>query len=228
AISVLVALLLLLIREVRQPPAPMQWGGNPRWQKRLRVSLVAIVLLLAFVVFWAFLVEPNRLVVRQQAIQIDNWPQELKGLRIAVISDIHAGGSFIDEKKLQTIVERTNELHPELIIILGDYMSGNGGTSRRIEPEVFGPVLKNLSAPLGVYSVLGNHDWWYNGNKVRRGLESNGIKVLDDEVLQINARGTSLWLVGLADLWTRAPQTTADHIAETVNRVPQGVPMIAL
>ena len=228
AISVLVALLLLLIREVRQPPALVQWGGNPRWQKRVRVSLVAIVLLLAFVVFWAFLVEPNRLVVRQQAIQIDNWPQELKGLRIAVISDIHAGGSFIDEKKLQTIVERTNELHPELIVILGDYMSGNGGTSRRIEPEVFGPVLKNLSAPLGVYSVLGNHDWWYNGNKVRRGLESNGIKVLDDEVMQINARGTSLWLVGLADLWTRAPQTTADHIAETVNRVPQGAPMIAL
>ena len=227
-ISVLLALLILLIREVRRSPAPMQWGRTPRWQKRLRVSLAAIVLLLAFVVFWAFFIEPNRLVIREQAIQIDNWPQELKGLRIAVISDIHAGGSFIDEKKLRTIVERTNELHPDLIVVLGDYMSGNGWTSRRIEPEVFGPVLKNLSAPLGVYSVLGNHDWWYNGDKVRRGLESNGIKVLDDEVMQINARGASLWLVGLADLWTRAPQTTTEHIAETVNKAPQGVPMIAL
>src|SRR5437868_2926243 len=123
SVSVLLGLLLLLFREVRRPPAPMQLGRTPRWQKRLRVSLAAIVLLLASVVFWAFFIEPNRLVIREQAIRIDNWPQELKGLRIAVISDIHAGGSFIDEKKLRTIVERTNELHPDLIVVLGDYRS---------------------------------------------------------------------------------------------------------
>ena len=88
-------------------------------------------------------------------------------------------------------------------MIAGDYMSGDGWVKPTVEPEVFGPVLKDFRARYGVYSVLGNHDWWHDGDKVRRGLEANGIKVLENEVVQIDARGTSIWLIGLADLWTR-------------------------
>jgi len=144
-------------------------------------------------------------------------------LRIAVLSDVHADDWFVDDKKLRTIVERTNQLQPELIVILGDYMSSNGHVTRRVEPEHFGPILKGLHAPLGVYSVLGNHDWWYSGTQVRRGLEKNGIQVLDNEVIHFDARGTQLWLVGLADLWTRR-----QAVADTIAMVPEGAPMIAL
>ena len=218
AVAVLLGLLFFLIREVRRPSGPMQWGRTPRWGKRLRVTLDALILLLGLLLFWAFLIEPNRLVVREQTIEIENWPRELDGLRIAVLSDIHVGANFIDGKKLRTIVDLTNERQPELIVILGDYM-----TKAHIAPESFGPILKDFRAPLGTYSVLGNHDTWYSVDGVRRGLEQNGIKVLENEVVQINARGTSLWLVGLADLWTR-PQ----WIKETVAKVPEGQPMIAL
>src|SRR5689334_15388354 len=213
AVAVLLGLLLFLVREVRRPVSP----------KRLRVTLDAVILLLALMAFWGFLIEPNRLIVHEQTIELDNWPRALDGLRVAVISDIHAGGSFIDDKKLHSIVERTNQLHPELILILGDYMSSNGWTSRRVEPPVFGAVLKNISAPYGTYSVLGNHDNWYSGAKVRASLEQNGIKVLDNEVLQIEVRGVPLWLVGLADLWTRPQQ-----VEQTVAQVPEGQTMIAL
>lgn len=223
AVAVLLGLLFFLIREVRRPPGPREWARTPRWGKRLRVSLGAIILLLVLLVFWGFFIEPNRLVVRQQTIQIESWPRELNGLRIAVIADIHAGAPFIDEKKLRLIVKRTNDLHPDLIVILGDYMTRDGWVRRRVKPEEFAPILKDFSAPLGVYSVLGNHDWWFNGKEVRRGLEQNGIKVLEDEVVQLNARGTTLWLAGLADLWTR-PQ----HIEETIDKVPEGAPVIAL
>jgi predicted MPP superfamily phosphohydrolase len=210
AIAVLLGLILFLYREVRR----LKW---------LRVTLAAIILVLAGVAFWGFLVEPGRLVVHQQTIQLDNWPQPLDGLRIAVISDIHVDNWFITEKKLRTIIERTNQQQPDLIVILGDYMSSNGWVTHRVEPEVFGPILKDLHAPLGVYSVLGNHDWWYSGVKVRRGLEQNGIKVLENEAAQVDVRGTSLWLVGLADLWTR-PQ----RISETVAKAPEGQPVIVL
>jgi predicted MPP superfamily phosphohydrolase len=88
---------------------------------------------------------------------------------------------------------------------------------------VFASVLKDLRASLGVYSVLGNHDWWWDGPRVRRGLESNSIKVLDDEVVEVKTRGRSVWLAGLADLWTR-PQ----RISETIAKVPEGAPVIAL
>jgi predicted MPP superfamily phosphohydrolase len=183
-----------------------------------------VIVSVASLVFWGFFVEPNRLVSRHETIQIDRWPRELDGLRIAVLSDIHAGGAFIDERKLRTIVERTNQLQPEMIVILGDYIAGDGRRHPlRMEPEVFAAILKQFRAPLGVYSVLGNHDWWYDGPKVRAALEQNGIKVLDDEVLKINARGTSFWVVGLADLWTR-PQ----RIPRTMAQVPENTPLIAL
>jgi predicted MPP superfamily phosphohydrolase len=212
SIAVLLGLLLVLFNEIRRSSG-----------RKLRILFAAIVLVLAGIAFWAFLIEPGRLVVREQTIQIDNWPHELDGLWIAVLSDIHADDWFVDDKKLRTIVERTNQLHPELIVILGDYMSSNGHVTRRVEPEHFGAILKDLHAPLGVYSVLGNHDWWYSGVQVRHSLEKNGIQVLENEVIHFDARGAQLWLVGLADLWTRR-----QAIADTIAMVPDGAPMIAL
>ncbi len=219
-IVLLLGLLLLMIREVRRVPPPVENA----WQKRARIALTSILLLGGVLAFWAFLIEPNRLIVRQETIRITNWPQELKGLRIAVISDIHTGGPFIDEQKLRLIVARTNQLQPDLIVLLGDYMSPNSWHSHRVEPEVTAGSLKDLRAPLGVYSVLGNHDWWYDGNKVRRAFEADGIRVLDDEVFEMKLPGgASCWLAGLADLWTR-PQ----HIQETIDRIPRGATVIAL
>jgi len=223
AISVVLGLLFFLIREVRRSPGPMEWGRTPRWAKRLRVTLDAIILLIGLMMFWGFLIEPGRLVVRRQTIVLANWPTDLNGLKVAVISDIHVDNWFITERKVRTIVQRTNELQPDLIVILGDYMSGNSLVRHEVDPQVFAPILKDLRAPLGVYSVLGNHDWWYNGKKVRQHLEQNGIKVLENEVTQLNVRNRSLYLVGLADLWTRA-----QSIDETVAKIPEGEPMIAL
>ena len=217
AVSVLGGLLFYVIYRVRQPT-------SSRWVKRLRIGFGVTVLVLGLLAFYGFFIEPNRLIVREETIAIAPWPRELDGLRIAVLSDIHAGGAFIDERKLRSIVERTNQLQPEMIVILGDYIAGDGRRHPlRMEPDVFASILKNFSAPLGVYSVLGNHDWWYDGAKVRASLEQNGMKVLENEVVKVDARGTSLWLVGLADLWTR-PQS----VEQTLDRVPQGAPMIAM
>lgn len=223
AVAVLLGSVLLLVRELRRSPGPRQWGRTPKWKKRIRVTATAILVLLASLIFWAFVIEPNRLVVHQQTIQIDNWPEELSGLRIAVISDVHAGAPFINDRKLRRIVELTNQQNPDLIVLLGDYMSPNSWHSHRVEPEVTAAGLKDLRAPLGVYSVLGNHDWWSNGEKVRRALEQDGIRVLEDEVTEIKWHDKSFWLAGLADLWTR-PQ----HIGETVAKAPSRATVIAL
>jgi uncharacterized protein len=228
AVAVLLGLLLFVMQTVRRP------GIRSPWQKRLRLGSRVVLLIMAFIAFWAFFIEPNRLVVRHETIQIAQWPREFDELRIAVLADIHAGGAFIDEQKLRTIVERTNALQPEMIVILGDYISGDGRRHPlKMEPAVFAAALKDLRAPLGVYSTLGNHDWWYDGLLVRQALEQNGIKVLDNEILKVDVRrgptqgteapATPLWLVGLADLWTR-PQ----RIEETLAQVPEGAPTIAL
>jgi predicted MPP superfamily phosphohydrolase len=147
----------------------------------------------------------------------------MSGLKVAVFSDIHAGSAFIDEAKLRLIVERTNQLQPDLILLAGDFITGNGRTSHRMEPQVFAAILKDLRAPLGVYAVLGNHDWWYNAPKVRRVLEANSIRVLENEFTSIDTRGGPFFLVGLADLW-EGPQ----RIQGTINEIPAGPPVIAL
>ena len=221
AVAFLVGLLLFVIQQVRRP---VRTRRGSLWQKRVRVGLASLLLFGALLVFYGFFVEPNRLIVRHQTIQIQQWPRHLDGLRIAVLADIHAGGSFINERKLRTIVERTNQLQPEMVVILGDFIAGDGRRHPLLmEPEVFAPILKDFNAPLGTYSVLGNHDWWSDGVKVRRVLEQNGIKVLENEVLSIEARGAPLWLVGFADLWTR-PQ----RVETTLGQVPADAPLLAL
>ena len=196
----------------------------PSWPRKIiRGTALLLLLLLLGVGVWSFFIEPNRLVIHEEVIQINNWPKELSGLNIAVISDIHTGAPFVNDKKLREIVARTNQLNPDLVVLLGDYMSPNSWHSHRVEPEVTAAGLKDLRAPLGVYSVLGNHDWWYNGNKVRAALEQNGIRVLENETAEIKWRNSSFWIVGLADLWTR-PQ----RIQETLNKVPDGSTIVAI
>jgi predicted MPP superfamily phosphohydrolase len=222
ALGILLGLLFFLYQQVRRAAWPIAIGAPLRKPKsKWRVVFATIPVVIAALVIWAFFIEPNRLVVRHQTIQIAEWPKELSGIRIAVISDIHAGSRFIDDDKLRLIVRRTNELQPSLIVILGDYMIGRGRDTH--PPERFALILKDLNAPLGVYSVLGNHDWWFDGKRVREALEANGIRVLDDESTELRLPTGSFWLVGLADLWTR-PQ----RIEPTIAQIPQGRPIIAI
>src|SRR5690242_9212626 len=97
AVAVLIGLLLFVLQTVRRP------GVHSPWQKRLRLGSRVVLLAIAFILFWAFFIEPNRLIVRHETIQIAQWPREFDGLRIAVLSDIHADNAFIDERKLHTI-----------------------------------------------------------------------------------------------------------------------------
>lgn len=222
AAAVLLGLLLFLFFQFRRFGKP-EWGSTPKWTKVIRLAAWLVPLLLFGAVFWGFFIEPNRLIVHPETVRIEKWPAELSGLRIALIGDVHSGAWYIDDKKLQRIVELTNQQEPDVIVLLGDYMVSNTWHGRRVEPEVTAAALKGLKAPLGVYAVLGNHDWWYNGERIRLAFEQNGIRVLDNEVAEVKWREKSFWLAGFADLWTR-PQ----HINETIAKAPPGATVIGL
>jgi predicted MPP superfamily phosphohydrolase len=222
--SVLLAgVLFLLVRTLRRLPANEANDRGAGWRRRVRIALALLLLSVLLTAIWATLIEPNRLIVRHETIRIADWPRELSGLRIAVLGDIHAGSPFIDEKKLRRIVDLTNQENPDLVVLLGDYMSPNTWHSHRVEPELIAAILKDLRAPLGVYSVLGNHDWWQGGEQVRRALEANGIHVLEEEVAEVHFKNSSFWLLGFADLWTRA-----QHIQEMLTKTPDASRTIAL
>jgi predicted MPP superfamily phosphohydrolase len=175
---------------------------------KLKFIFGAAVLCAAATVVWAFLVEPGRLVTREIRMEIPQWQGEL---RIAVVSDVHTGSPRNGIDKLQRLVARINEERPGMIVFLGDFVTG-GPRGRHpegfVEPERIAGELRRLKAPLGVYAVLGNHDWWYNGERVGAALTSAGITVLENQAVKVPA-GNPFWLGGIADLWTRNPNVPA-------------------
>ena len=223
AIASFVGLLLFVAVLLRPLPTGDRSERRIRRWRIFRVAVIVILLSITASAVWAFFIEPNRLVVHYETIKIESWPGELSGIRIAMIGDIHTDTRYINEAKLQRIVDLTNAQHPDLVVLLGDYIHGGENSPERVAPEVTAKYLRNLQAPLGVYSVLGNHDWWYNGDRVRQVFESEGVPILEDEVKELNWHGKSFWLAGLADLWTR-PQ----HVGPTIAKAPVGSTIIAL
>ncbi len=113
------------------------------------------------------------------------WPADFK-LNIAVIADLHACDPWMSLERIHKIVERTNSLKADVIVMLGDYVAGHRKVTRFIPASEWAPVLAGLKAPLGVHAILGNHDWWEDkevqregkGTTIaRRALEASGIPV---------------------------------------------------
>jgi uncharacterized protein len=184
------------------------------------VGLLAICLGLAV---WAVVIEPGRLVVKEVDLPLASWPRDMPPLRIAVVSDLHTGAPHVDPAKLDRIVSLVNGRRPDVVVLLGDFVVHGVIGGRRVEPEVTAARLQPLRAPLGVFAVLGNHDWWYDGPRVARALRTAGIVVLDDESARLQHGGHPLWLVGLADFGTRTPDP-----ARTTSSVPPADPLIVL
>ena len=84
-------------------------------------------------------------------------------------------------------------------------------------------LLRELKAPLGVYAVLGNHDWWLDGSRVRKALADKGIRVLENESVRLERKGNAFRLLGLADNMERSPETSG-----ALKSVPASEPVIAL
>ena len=68
------------------------------------------------------------------------------------------------------------------------------------------PPLGKLRAPLGVWSVLGNHDWWYDGGQVESALVAAGVQVLENSRARVPREGGAFWIGGLADYESRRAQ----------------------
>jgi uncharacterized protein len=151
------------------------------------------------------------------------WPAALDGFTIAAISDLHAGAPWIDDEKLHRLVAEVNQARPDLVVLLGDFVVRGVLGGRRVGPEPTANVLAGLRSQLGTVAILGNHDWWYDGPRVRRALEVADIPVLENAPLRLEWRGVPLWVVGLADLWTRRPD-----IVGSLRDVPADEPVIML
>ncbi len=149
-------------------------------------------------------VTPYRLEINRQNVALKNWHREHGGLKIAVLSDIHQSLSEADRERLERAVAMTNAEGPALVFVLGDLTGRRYGGSNNAPPEEVAAILSKLEARYGIYAVLGNHDWWYDGERVRRALMDHGILVLENQFVTLTVNGKKLNVLGLPDKQTRS------------------------
>ncbi len=192
-------------------------------KRKTRNLLAVLTVVLVGLGLWAFWIEPAWVTVRHVSLQIPQWHAEHQGMRIAVLSDLHVGAPHLGIEKLKQVVERVNAERPDLIVLLGDFVIDDVIGGKFVEPEAIAEVLKGLRATHGTVAVLGNHDWWNDGVRVGNALEKAGINVLENEALHIERNNRSMWLIGLADLWTRKPD-----IVGSLQQISSDDPVILL
>jgi predicted MPP superfamily phosphohydrolase len=191
--------------------------------RKLRVALATLIVLFAGLGLWAFWIEPARLTTHRSVLEIPGWQPAHRGLRIAILTDLHIGSPHTGLEKLAKVVESTNQERPDLVVILGDLVIQGVIGGRFVEPEVIADKLRDLRAPLGTVAVLGNHDWWLDGARVEKSLAGAGITVLENEAHLVRHQGQPLWIAGIADLWTRKPD-----IAGSLRQVQGNDPVILI
>lgn len=204
-------------------------GHSKRINKNRRRAAIFLCTLAWITIFYGSFLEPARIVVTEESIKLSKRPSET--LRVAVLGDLHVG-PYKQTNFIKRLVKKTQQLKPDLILLAGDYIYDNAEAVRFLQP------LKDLSAPYGVFAVLGNHD--YNrgvsllqqeaterGKAVRASLEALGIRVLvnDGELLQVDER-TTVGLIGTDELWTHRASISDAVKTLNVNEIPH--PLILL
>ena len=168
-------------------------------------------------------IEPRRLVVRELRLALPRWPAALAGLRIGVLSDLHAGVLHAGEHAIARWVQRMNAEAPDLVLLGGDFTDAHWVFGRRLSPERIAERLSALEAPLGRVAVMGNHDWQAFGMHMWTALAGAGIPVLENDAVALDAPGGRLHIAGLADLRFRRPD-----VARALAGIPAHEPVIAL
>jgi predicted MPP superfamily phosphohydrolase len=139
--------------------------------------------------------ERHHLGVTEASLPVAGLPPALNGVRIALLTDIHHS-ALVGADDVRSAVDLTLSLKPDLIVLGGDYVTFSD-RSKYVSPVA--ELLAPLSAPHGVFAILGNHD---DDKEMPAALAQRGFTVLKDQRTRLNVRGEKLELAGIR-FWTR-------------------------
>jgi uncharacterized protein len=146
---------------------------------------------------YAGAVEPERLVTTSYRLTPPGWTGGRVSL--AAIADLHAGGPNMAVEHISRVVDETNALRPDVIVLLGDYIATHRFVNEHVPNDVWAAELARLKAPLGVWAILGNHDWWHDVRTIRGALATAGIPCLENRAVLLGDGATRFWVAGLGD-----------------------------
>lgn len=164
-------------------------------------ALLSIGCLALVMIVYAFLIEPSRLMVRHWPIKTEQGPTA--PLTVGFLTDPHCSTQSMPRRKLEAIAKRLMQEKPDLIVIGGDFLISGLLGNRQLPYADCAGAWASLDAPLGVYTVLGNHDNWEDPKGITAALEAVGIRVLANESVKL---APGFWLVGLSDFLSASTQ----------------------
>ncbi len=217
-------LILVLIDVVRLlniaiPVIPSAWLSNIVKTRMIlfvsTISVVLVIIISAHINTW--FTKVNNL-----EIFLEGKNSEMRSVSMVLVSDIHLG-SLTPKNRIQKMVNRINSLKPDIILLAGDILDEDVGP---VIHRDLGSAIKNLSAPLGVYGVTGNHEYIGGIKEAAEYLTSHGVFLIRDSVIKIN---NSFYLAGREDMNIgRFSGKTRMSVEKLLEKTGDGFPVILL
>jgi predicted MPP superfamily phosphohydrolase len=156
-------------------------------------------------------------VIDRIPLAIRNLHPVLEGLTMVQISDVHLYPMTQPELVKKSVI-MANALNPDLVVLTGDFVWQDLDAIFELAP-----ILAGLDAKYGVFSILGNHDYWLDADVITRAMESAGLPVLINQGLSIQQGKGSIFVAGLDDGWSGKPD-----LDETLDGANSSEPVILL
>jgi hypothetical protein len=143
---------------------------------------------------YGYLDERRQLAIVRPDVRVIGLPSALDGLRIGFLTDVHCS-RWMSPEDVHRAATRLRDEHPDLIVLGGDYVTW--GDRAQVRPSA--EALATLSAPHGVFGILGNHD---DDRDMPAALAAHGVTVLKDARTRLIIKGEKIDLVGIR-FWTK-------------------------
>lgn len=157
---------------------------------------------------------------RDVELRIPNLPESLEGFSIAQLTDLHIG-PILRKDWLEKVVEKTNALKPDMIVLTGDYVDGRvSEIGEELKP------LADLRAPCGVFGVTGNHEYYWNAAEWTKAMEDLGVRMLSNEHTTVEAKGEKVIVAGIPDLMASRFGFPPPSLAEAMKNAPEGLRLL--
>ena len=193
--------------------------GRPFPAGKASLTVLTLAAVLTLYGTWEAIRVPD---VERHDVFLPNFPQEFEGKTIALLVDLHA--SALNRRPLiQAIVEKTNALSPDIVLMPGDFVDG----LLRDRQDDLEP-LKLLRAPLGVYGTSGNHEYYSGYEDWMKQLTEWGLTMLENRHVVLTLGDGKLVIAGVPDQQGGRSGLSATNTEEALRRVPYDIPIILM
>ncbi|MEN4582607.1 metallophosphoesterase [Pantoea agglomerans] len=160
--------------------------------------------------------------VKRTELTLQKLPREFDGFTLVQLTDLHAS-RLLTRPWMQGVMEMTNALHPDLIVVTGDMADGTI-TARQADVA----PLASLKAPYGVYAITGNHEYYFNAEAWIKQYNRLGLRFLSNSHIRLKKGNASVVLAGVTDDVAPEYGDAGPDLAKALAGVPAGETVILL